>query len=369
MKFIESIKRLNKKSKIIILLASIFLILITSPLIWYKIETSPVTKDNSSISLQIPLGSNINSIASILKKNNVIRSELAFKIYCKLNKANGFQAGKYVFSNNMEISDVIKGLKTGKVYGKDEISITFVEGKTMRYIAKTIANSTNNSEEDVFNLLNDSSYMSEIIQNYWFVSEDIKNGDIYYPLEGYLFPDTYSFKNKDVSVKDIFKTMLDEMDNVLSAYKTDIQKSNHSIHELFTLASIVEMEGISNNDRASIASVFYNRLESKMSLGSDVTTYYACKIEVGERDLYASELNSSNPYNTRGPNMSGKLPVGPISTISEASLTATIFPDETDYLYFVADKNGKVYFSKNNSEHNKTIKELKTNGMWLEFED
>lgn len=368
MNFIEILKRLNKKSKLLILLFCLIILIIVLPIIWYNSALSPKIK-GSSISFEIPLGSGTNKVASILKNNNIVKSEIAFKIYCKLNNVSGLQAGSYTIEKDMSLDEILKNLKTGKVLDKNQLPITFLEGKTMRYIAKTIAENTTNTEEDVFSLLKNKDYLNELIQNYWFISNDILNENIYYPLEGYLFPDTYMFKNKDVTVKEIFKSMLDEMDAVISKYKSDIEKSPYSIHDLLSLASMVEMEGISNNDRASIASAFYNRLDNGMSLGSDVTTYYACRVDVGERDLYAKEINTYNPYNTRGPNMSGRLPVGPISTISEASLKATFEPDDTDYLYFVADKNGNVYFTKTISEHNSKIKELKTNGLWLDFEE
>ena len=107
-----------------------------------------------------------------------------------------------------------------------------------------------------------------------------------------------------------------------------------------------------------IAGVFYNRLNANMPLGSDVTTYYANKIELGERDLTSSELNTYNPYNTRGPGMNGKLPVGAISNFGESSLKAVLNPDDNDYYYFVADCNGKVYLTKNSTEHNNIINKL-----------
>ena len=104
-----------------------------------------------------------------------------------------------------------------------------------------------------------------------------------------------------------------------------------------------------------------------MPIGSDVTTYYAIKVDVGEKDLKKSELNTYNPYNTRGPNMEGKIPIGPISSVSESSLEAAIEPNETSYLYFVADKNGKVYFTRTNAEHEEKINQLKNDGLWYEF--
>ena len=104
-----------------------------------------------------------------------------------------------------------------------------------------------------------------------------------------------------------------------------------------------------------------------MSLGSDVTAYYAFKVDMGERDLYAKELNTENPYNTRGPNMEGKLPVGPICSPSREAINAAINYTDTDNLYFVADKNKKVYFTKTYEEHTNLIKQLKSDGLWYEY--
>ena len=110
-----------------------------------------------------------------------------------------------------------------------------------------------------------------------------------------------------------------------------------------------------------------NRIKNNMALGSDVTTYYASKIELGERDLYMSEINSDNPYNTRSAKNAGKLPVGPICNPSKGAIEAAINYTPNDYLYFVADKNMKVYFTKTDAEHNKKIQELKNQGLWFEY--
>lgn len=110
-----------------------------------------------------------------------------------------------------------------------------------------------------------------------------------------------------------------------------------------------------------------NRLKAGMALGSDVTTYYAFKIELGERDLYKKEINSSNPYNTRSAANAGKLPVGPICNPSLNSIIASIEYTPNDYYYFVADKNNKIYFSKNSTEHNNIINKLKKDNLWYEY--
>ena len=157
------------------------------------------------------------------------------------------------------------------------------------------------------------------------------------------------------------------MENVLNNYRDEIENSNYSVHEILTMASIVELEGAASNDRAGVAGVFYNRLKIGESLGSDVTTYYAVKKDFSS-DLTNSDLyNCNNGYNTRGNCNRGKLPVGPICSASVDSILATIKPSKHDYLFFVADKNKKTYFTKTNAEHEAKVSELKANGLWNEY--
>lgn len=335
--------------------------------IWYNMSLKGTGLASEKVTFEIPLGSGTNAIANILKEKDVIKSKEAFKIYVKLNNVSKFQAGTYTVTKDMTVEEITKALQTGIVFRDTDFSITFVEGKTMIDIAETIANYTNNKEQDVYDLLKNREYINSLISEYWFITDDVKNTDIYYPLEGYLFPDTYSFSTADVTVKEIFKVMLDKMDKVLSGYKTEIQTSGHTVHEILSMASIIEKEAIHDADRKGVSSVMYNRLNVNMSLGSDVTTYYAFRIKLGERDLYKSEINTYNAYNTRGPNMEGKLPVGPISSVGKASIEAAIKPSNTDYLFFVADKNGKVHFTKTNEEHQEKINDLKINDLWYTY--
>ena len=161
--------------------------------------------------------------------------------------------------------------------------------------------------------------------------------------------------------------MLDNMEEKLEPYKTQIASSNYNIHQLLTLASIVELEAARSDDRNGVAGVFYNRLKAGWSLGSDVTTYYAIQIDMNERDLYQNELESYNAYNTRSSQMTGKLPVGPICIPSKESIAAAINPKNHDYFYFVADKNKKTYFSKTGTEHNNIVAKLKKEKLWYEY--
>lgn len=342
-------------------------VIIIGILIFYMSLFTKVSSNDEDIKIIIPLGTEKDGIADILKENNIIRSTLGFKIYVKLNNITDFKAGEYSLKQNMSLKEITETLQSGVLYNQDNIDFTYLEGKNIRWLAEKIAETTNNTQDDVYNLLEDEQYIDSLIDKYWFITDDIKNKDIYYSLEGYLFPDTYELENEDVTVEEIFGKMLDKMEKVLNEYKDEIENSGLTTHEILTIASIIEMESVHSEDRKDVASVIYNRLDINMAIQSDVTTYYAFKIDMGERDLYQKELDTYNPYNTRGPNMEGKLPVGPISSVSKTSIEAAINPNETDYLFFVADKNGKIYFSRTSSEHDKIITELKTQGLWFEY--
>lgn len=353
--------------KIIICVVAIILLLTIIGLIWYVASISKVSRKDDEIEVTIPLGSGTNKIAEILKENKLIKSKMAFKLYVKLNKVTNFQAGKYYLKQNMNVKEITQMLQTGIMHDPNQLSITYIEGKNMRWLAKKIEETTNNSQESVMQVLEDENYINSLIDKYWFLTDEIKQDEIYYPLEGYLFPDTYAIKNKDVTVEEIFEKMLDKMEDVLEEYKSEIEKSKYSVHQILTIASIIETESMNSEGRKDVSSVIYNRLNRGMAIQSDVTTYYAVKVDMGERDLYQKELDTYNAYNTRGPNMEGKLPIGPVASVSKSSIEAALEPNNTDYIFFVADKNGKLYFTKTASEHNRIISELKEEGLWFEY--
>lgn len=362
-------RRENGRVRIGMIIFLILIIVIVAGIgvnIWYKSGIKPVQSSSEKVVVEIAGGSGISKIASQLEESGLIKNADAFKIFCKLNKRTAMQAGKYELDKNMSVADIIAQLEKGNIVD-ETVTITFPEGKNMRWIASTISEKTNNSKNQVYELLSDEEYLDTLIDKYWFIDDDIKDKNIYYSLEGYLYPDTYIFEDKDVDVKTIFEKMLDKMDAVLTPYKDEIKKSDYSVHEILSLASVVELEAKNEEDRAGVADVFINRLNKNMALQSDVTTYYALKIDMSERDLTANELATQNPYNTRSTTMNGKIPVGPICMISESSIKAILEHDDTDNLFFVADKNGKVYFSKTNAEHEKKIKELKDSGLWFTY--
>lgn len=336
--------------------------------VYFYLIGSPSNKSEQKI-IYIEEGSSYSSIAPVLKENGLIKNELAYKIYLKMNTpSETLEFGEYVLKTNYDIEELISILEKGSVSLAETVSVTFVEGKNMRYITKTIIDNFNISEDEINKKLNDSDYLDTLINDYWFLTDEIKNDKLYYSLEGYLYPDTYEFY-KSADVDDIFRKMLDNIGKKLEDYKEVINSSEYSLHEMLTLASIIELEAGNAGDRKGVAGVFYNRLEDNWSLGSDVTTYYAVKEDNYKRDLYKSELSDCNSYNTRSSCMAGKLPVGPICNPGFESISATIEPTKHDYYYFVADKNGKTYFNETDSGHNKTCNKLKSEGLWIEYEN
>ena len=358
----------KRKVKIIPCLITILilLVLIISIGIYfiYKYSTSSVSKKSVEVTFTVNKNESFITIADDLKKAGLIKSELIYKVYIKLNQPKKLEKGIYILNKNMSLERIIKTLDNGSNYN-DNVRITFKEGINMRKVIKLITENTNITENEILDKLKDNNYLDTLIIKYWFITADIKNKNIYYSLEGYLYPDTYEF-NKNTTIEKIFETMLDNTDNKLKKYETNLTNNKYTIHELLTLASIVELESV-GNDRNGVAGVFYNRLNNNWTLGSDVTTYYGIKVDMNERDLYKDEINAYNAYNTRNSKMAGKLPIGPICNPSIKSIEAVLNPTQSNYYYFVADKNKKTYYSKTYNEHLNTIQKLKSQNLWYEY--
>ena len=346
-----------------LLFVFIFLVLIVVMAIcaWFYL-TGPVDAGNDEVvEVDISNGTSTRRIGEILEEQKLIHSRYLFMVYIKLYKVNNLKASTYQLNKGMNLNEIINTLQEGSTYNPNAIKLTFKEGQRITDFAKTIANNTNNDYDSVISMMKDREYISKLIPNYWFLTNVILDDNIYYPLEGYLAPDTYYFNNKDVDVDTIVNTMLKEMDNKLSSYKNVI---GNDAHKYITMASIVELEGTNTENRKMIVGVFNNRLNSGMNLGSDVTTYYGLQADM-KNDLSSKEFSSVNPYNTRSTTMIGKLPIGPICNPSLSSIEASVEPTDNDYLFFVADKHGKIYYTKTNKEHDAKVAEIKANGDWI----
>ena len=355
--------------KIIIAIIVIFLFFALAGVFgfnYYKSCLKAIDKnDTNEIVFEIKTGTATKAIMEELYNKGLVKNKDIAYFYAKKYPSFNPQAGVYSLNKTMDLKAILDTFQNGKVID-DSIAVTFIEGKRITDYAKVINKNFGYSEDEVISTLSDRAYLQELIDKYWFLTEDILDDKLYYALEGYLYPDTYAFK-KDASIKEIVEKMLTGMGNKLANFRKEIDESKYSVHELLTLATIIELEAGNSKERAMVAGVFYNRLNQGWSLGSDVTTYYGAR-KTFKEDLWQKEIEEINGYNTRPAAMAGKLPIGPICGPSFESIRATIEPEENTYMYFVADKNGKTYFSYTGEEHQRTINKLKSEGLWYVYE-
>ena len=361
--------------KIIIIISALIIAVMGVVVGLYFYGLTPVSKKSEVKTFVVEAGMGKLDIVDELEKEGLIKSKFSLYIYMFLHRNINLQAGEYELNTNMKAKDIINKFNKGEIIEVDNtFTITFIEGKRIPDYAKVIASNTGVTTDEVLAILSDEEYLRELINKYWFLTDDILKEGIYYPLEGYLFASTYEVYNGSTP-KDIIERMLDGTGKILNRHKEEIDNGNYSVHEILTLASIVELESSGTKEnkttdddaKAMVAGVFLNRLEAGDSLGSDVTTYYGARKDF-TTDLYQAEIDDcSNGYNTRGACNVGKLPIGPISSPSAAALEAAIEPIKHDYYFFVADKYKNLYFTKTNAEHNQMISDLKAQGVWYEY--
>lgn len=342
---------MKKKGLIITIICILVVILFIVGLYFYGL--TPVSRKSDKVTFTITSGTSTKSVINNLYEASIIKSKISTMVYIKLHQDIIIQAGTYEIDRNLSTKEIFKMFQNGKVK-KDTITITFIEGKRITNYAKVISENFSYSEDDVIKKISDTNYLKELINKYDFLDNSILNSDLYYPLEGYLFPSTYEFY-KSASIEDIIEKMLDKTKEILDNYNVSLKDSDYNIHEILTMASIIENETMYSEDREIVSQVIYKRLGMNMSLGMDVTTYYGVKKELGE-DLTTLDINDKNAYNTRPTDFLG-LPVGPICNPSEASIKAALNPSDTDYVYFYAEiTTGKLHFAKTYSEFQELIR-------------
>lgn len=364
----KSIKRGVKKGntflRFIILLALIFIICILAFYIWYKNGIKPVNKnENKEVIFQIKENSTVRDLGKILKENELIKSEKAYKIYVKKHNVNLINKGRYKADKEMGLEKILDMIKKGEVFTND-INLTILEGYKIEQIIDLVAKETKITKEEMKNTLLDKEYIKELCKKYSFLDEkEVLNPDLKYPLEGYIAPNTYKFDKDLITPKQIIELSLNEMERILKKHEKRLNEISFNTHEVLTIASVVEKEVRNMDDAPEVAGLFINRLNNNMPLGSDPTTHYEVDTPLSE-PLTVAQLNTEGKFNTRGPNMEGKLPAGPIASPSEKAINAVLNYKNTDALYFVSDKNGKIYFTKNFSEHESIIQKLKNQKLW-----
>lgn len=338
----------NKKLLVILLSFLLFIgILFGGGYAYYVSQLGAVAKQSDEVDFVIENGESTNHVLSRLKEEGIIKNDLMTKVYMKLSGEVNIKAGNFILDRSWNSKQIVAHLNDATKAGSEQVTITITEGMWAKDIAKKMEENTNVSADELLALWNDKDYIVELSKEYSFITEDVFYSQHVY-LEGYLFPETYAFL-KNTSAEAITERFLNQTQKVLDQYEAEIAQSELSLHELMTLASVVQYEGTTEEDMKLIAGVFYNRLKKGMRLQSSVTVCYAL---YEFNDWMDCETNSDlksdyNTYYVEG------LPPGPILNPGETAILAVLEPTPSDYLYFMADVygDGTVYYAKMYREH------------------
>ncbi|NQK49273.1 endolytic transglycosylase MltG [Streptococcus suis] len=337
---------------------------------WVKSSLEPVNaKATEAIQVEIPEGSSTLEIGKILVDNKLIKNATIFNYYSKIKSYNNFQSGFYNLKQNMSVDDIAKALQeSGTPTAQKEAAgkILIVEGYTLTQIAQAITDNTKTEDkndktpfttEQFMATVTNQDFINRMVATYpkLFASLPAADSGVIYQLEGYLFPAVYEYSD-ETTIEELVEQMIAAMDNRLQPYYETIAAKNLTVNEVLTLASLVEKEGSTDEDRRNIASVFFNRLNAAIPLQSNIAILYA-QGKLGQETTLAEDAaidtSIESPYNIYW--TPGLMP-GPVDSPSLSAIEAVINANTTDYLYFVADvTTGSVYFTNNIDEHNQNV--------------
>ena len=295
-----------------------------------------------NIYMVVKPGTTASEISDRLMQLGVIDSRLRFWWLMKLQgDASKFKTGTYAFTPHMDEQAVLDKLVAGDT---TVVKFTIPEGFGIKEIAKRLADE---------GLVDEQEFLAEAKD---FAPYDYmkKRPNVRYAAEGYLFPDTYVI-HSDVSAEGIMKMMAEDFDTRLTpALRQQAAAKGLSIHDLVTLASLVEKEARYDEDRPIIAQVFFKRLQMGMPLQSDTTLQYL--MAGPKEDVSIADTKIDSPYNTY---QHEGLPPGPIASPGMKSILAVLNPANTDYLYFVADRQGHNHYSQTYDEHLAIVEQVR----------
>lgn len=327
-----------------------FIFLIAFCYSFYEIYV-PISSDPTETVFEVKKGESVRGIADDLKANNLIRSSAVFRLYARIrNISRNIQAGSYTLQRDMSMRRVLNVLSEDASSAEEVITIP--EGWTVQDIAAYLEGrglssspgflgATRNDYSNIFSFLSDRP-------------TDKKKNDN--QLEGYLFPDTYRLY-KDAIADDVIRKMLGNFDRKLTKdMRNEIILQRKTIYEVVTMASLIEKEVKSLEDKALVAGILWKRLQLKIALQVDASIIYIkthgrSQLNDGEKVLY-EDLKIDSPYNTytyRG------LPPGPISNPGLESIEAAIYPKQSAYLFYISAPDGKTIYSKTLEEHNAAV--------------
>jgi UPF0755 protein len=302
---------------------------------WAEGPAVPPQEHPPSKIVVIPDGATFQQVAALLERERLIKSRSAFVLFGKSHSADRkILAGEYELNPSMVPAEILSKLMLGQVVLHP---ITIPEGLTITQIADAMAQHGISNRDEFLRVMNDRSLIASLGIN----------ADT---LEGYLYPDTYKFA-REVKPREVVVTMVDHLRQVFNAdLQARAQELKMTLHEVLTLASLIEKETGSGDERPEISAVFHNRLKKRIPLQSDPTVIYGLPNFDG--NLRKKDLSSPSPYNTY--RLAG-LPPGPIANPGVHAIRAALYPSNSRALYFVSRNDGTHHFSVTLAEHNEAV--------------
>lgn len=346
-------KRPNRKIVVTIIAFLLIIVVFLSGFLVYQVNLQPVADESETVLFEVAEGDSIAAAIDRLAAANLIKSRSAAKIYARLNGLHEIKAGHFQLDRSWNTGEILRYLNDSGNAAAQQAKITVTEGMWAKDIAKKIEDTLGIKADELIELWNDDAYLKTLIEKYDCLDEEILNDQTRVKLEGYLYPETYHF-DVEATKEEVTETFLNQFEQVYDEMKRDFVASSYSPHELITLASLVQYEAQTREDMELIAGVFYNRMDEGMRLESSVTVCYALYEEY--EHAQDCELNATidSPYNTY---LHAGLPIGPILNPGKDAIEAVLHPQESDYLYFMADiyGDGKVYYAKTLEEHEANV--------------
>ncbi|MDR3208104.1 MAG: endolytic transglycosylase MltG [Oscillospiraceae bacterium] len=310
-------------------------------------EVLGLSKPEGQVTVEVPEGATISEITAILQEQELVQWPWLFKLYANVTDAESkIVPGTYTVDTNLDYMAIVSAMKKGSQY-RAIVKVVIPEGFTMKDIFARLAENKVCDEASLWATARTHKF------SYSFL-DDLPIADN--RLEGYLFPDTYDFYVGEDPV-DVLSKMLSNFNRKLTAdMRARAESMGYSIHEIVTIAAMVEREAANAQEAPTIASVIYNRLRSDSFpyLEIDATILYA--LPEHKDQLTDADLQIDSPYNTR---LYPGLPPGPIASPGRSSLVAALDPDETNYYFYAVNKDGVHQFSRTLAEHNKVVEEAK----------
>lgn len=304
----------------------------------YHLVTPVDSESKARVNFSIDKGETGKTIAARLFELEIIPSEWAFYRYIKeKNIAPQIEAGKFVLKKSYTIPEIAEFLTKSR---SDEIVLTIREGLTVKQVDEYLAEESILPEGSFIDCAKNCS--PEEVPSFLHSKPSAQN------YEGYLFPDTYFVDPETVTAQALFNRMLNNFGQKFdSEIRSKVAQRGYSIHQIVTMASLIEKESRNDEEKKIISGILWKRLEEGIQLGVDATVRYA--VNKWTEPLTVTDLQIDTPYNTR--RFTG-LPPGPISNFSYSSLEAAVNPEESEYYYYLHAPDGQIYYARTNEEHN-----------------